>query len=504
MRTLQGLGAKSEERILEALAKGFGPEPERRGLLGVGLPVVREIVAALREHPAAVEVSEAGSTRRGRETFRDLDVIATATSPARSSTTSSAPVGARDRREGRHEGDGRHRSRASASTSASCRPRASAACCSTSPARRTTTWRSGRTRSGAASRSRSTASRSSRPARSHRFPDEEELYRFLGYESIPPELRENGGELDAARDGGLPRPRRGLATSSASSTATRRGRRTGRATIEEMARAARGARLPVPRADRPLALPPRGAAGGPVAGDRGGQRARQAVPRAPRDRGEHPRRRVARRRRRDPRPSSTGSSPRSTPAFDRSPTERILAAIDHPHVDCIGHLTGRKLNRRPGADIDVEQVSRARSRRARRSRSTASPTGSTCATSRAARRRGGRARPDHDATRTRRRARLRGARRRAGAPRVADEGAGPQHAPVARDREAPQSDALPRRRRARRSSGRRATSSACASCPSSRGSSRARSAPRSPRRRPRPASRSRPCSATSTTCCCPG
>ena len=43
-------------------------------------------------------------------------------------------------------------------------------------------------------------------------------------------------------------------------------------------------------------------------------------------------------------------------AFDRSPTERILAALDHPHVDCIGHLTGRKLNRRPGADIDVEQV----------------------------------------------------------------------------------------------------------------------------------------------------
>ena len=31
VRTLQGLGAKSEERILEALAKGLGTEPERRG-----------------------------------------------------------------------------------------------------------------------------------------------------------------------------------------------------------------------------------------------------------------------------------------------------------------------------------------------------------------------------------------------------------------------------------------------------------------------------------------
>ena len=64
LRTLQGLGAKSEEKILEALAKGFGPEPERRGLLGVGLPVVQEVVEALREHPAAVEVSGAGSVRR--------------------------------------------------------------------------------------------------------------------------------------------------------------------------------------------------------------------------------------------------------------------------------------------------------------------------------------------------------------------------------------------------------------------------------------------------------
>ena len=44
------------------------------------------------------------------------------------------------------------------------------------------------------------------------------------------------------------------------------------------------------------------------------------------------------------------------PAFDRSPTERILSALDNPHVDSIGHLTGRKLNRRPGADVDVERV----------------------------------------------------------------------------------------------------------------------------------------------------
>ena len=36
-------------------------------------------------------------------------------------------------------------------------------------------------------------------------------------------------------------------------------------------------------------------------------------------------------------------------SLDRSPTERVLAAIDNPHVDCIGHLTGRRLSRRAGA-----------------------------------------------------------------------------------------------------------------------------------------------------------
>ena len=43
-------------------------------------------------------------------------------------------------------------------------------------------------------------------------------------------------------------------------------------------------------------------------------------------------------------------------AFDREPTERLLAAIDNPHVDCIGHPTARKLNRRPGAEIDIDRV----------------------------------------------------------------------------------------------------------------------------------------------------
>jgi DNA polymerase (family 10) len=43
-------------------------------------------------------------------------------------------------------------------------------------------------------------------------------------------------------------------------------------------------------------------------------------------------------------------------AFDRDPTERVLATMENPHVDCIGHLTGRKLSRRAPMDIAVERV----------------------------------------------------------------------------------------------------------------------------------------------------
>ena len=42
--------------------------------------------------------------------------------------------------------------------------------------------------------------------------------------------------------------------------------------------------------------------------------------------------------------------------FDKEITDRVLAAMENPHVDCIGHLTGRKLNRRGPADVDFDRV----------------------------------------------------------------------------------------------------------------------------------------------------
>lgn len=43
-------------------------------------------------------------------------------------------------------------------------------------------------------------------------------------------------------------------------------------------------------------------------------------------------------------------------------TERILGAIENPHVDCIAHPTGRLINRRPPYDVDLDQVIKAAKR----------------------------------------------------------------------------------------------------------------------------------------------
>ncbi len=37
-------------------------------------------------------------------------------------------------------------------------------------------------------------------------------------------------------------------------------------------------------------------------------------------------------------------------------TARVVAAIRHPGVTAIGHLTGRMIGRRPGIELDLDQV----------------------------------------------------------------------------------------------------------------------------------------------------
>jgi DNA polymerase (family 10) len=46
-------------------------------------------------------------------------------------------------------------------------------------------------------------------------------------------------------------------------------------------------------------------------------------------------------------------------ALDGDGTDRLVSAIEHPGVNVVGHPTGRMLNRRAGLDLDVERVAEA-------------------------------------------------------------------------------------------------------------------------------------------------
>ncbi|HEY6068815.1 MAG TPA: DNA polymerase/3'-5' exonuclease PolX [Gaiellaceae bacterium] len=348
LRTLSGLGAKTEERILKALAEKK-QEPSDRRLLGDGLASLLAVVAELREHPAAVKVSEAGSARRRRETFRDLDIIATATDPqalidhftglkwvvevvAKGPTKATVLSNAGLRFDLRvvppeSYGNLLQHFTGSKDHNVALRERAVKDGLSVSEYSVTVT----------------------ETGEELRFTDEAAVYERLGYEYIPPELRENSGELEAARRRELPKlVELGDVKGDLHSHTTWSD---GRASLEEMVRAARArgyAYLAVtdhPRGslaeqdDEIDALSERVAPFRILKGIEVNIRVDGSLS-LPEDVLAH----------RDWVIASLHG------AFDRSATERVLAAMEHPHVHCIGHLTARKINIRPPADVDVERV----------------------------------------------------------------------------------------------------------------------------------------------------
>jgi DNA polymerase (family 10) len=354
LRTLAGMGAATEAKILKALAEGRGSDEPRRGLLGVGLPVVREVVATLAAHPAAIDVSEAGSTRRRRETFRDLDVIATATDPAAltshfvrlpwvlevvahgdTKATVITKQGLRlDLRVVPPEsyGDLLQHFTGSKEHNVALREEAQRRGLSVSEYG-VTVVETGEVRT---------------------FRDEKSLYAFLGYSFIPPELREDGGELEAAREGRLPHlvelgDLRGEMHCHSTWSAD------GKATVEEMARAAAALGYEF------LCLT-----------DHSHYLRDGRIEEQWREIESVNARLKPFRVLRGIEANITAKGEVDVPAdvlaeldwvvaslhtsFERSPTERVLAAIDNPHVDCIGHLTGRRISRRQGAALELDRV----------------------------------------------------------------------------------------------------------------------------------------------------
>ena len=314
LRGHAGIGPGTEEKIVAALAQPQATEGPSRALLGTTLPKLRAVVEVLREHPASVEVSLAGSARRMRETVRDLDIIATATDPpalvdyfcslrwvvdvAAKGPTKATVVshdGSRfDLRVVPPESYGNLLQHFTGSKNHNVALREDAVRRGYSVSEYSVT--------------------EVETGEEHHFAREEDVYRFLGYEWIPPELRENGGELAAARSGTLPRLvepadlRGDLHTHTTWSD--------GKDTLEDMVAAAqlRGyAYYAICDHSQRLRGRPAAAA---VRGDRCAQRAGRAVPGPEGDRGQHP----ARRRR------STSTTPRSGRATGWSP-RRIRVSI---------------------------------------------------------------------------------------------------------------------------------------------------------------------------------
>ena len=353
LRALAGLGAKTETKILEALAQPPQDPRESRRLLGDGLPAVLAVVSVLREHPAAVKVSEAGSVRRRRETFRDLDLIATSTdAPALIDYFTKlrwvADVVAKgDTKATVISNDGlRFDLRVVPPESYGNLLQHFTGSKEHNVALREDAVRRGFSVSEYGITTTETGEVAS-------FEDEEAVYAHLGYAYIPPELREDGGELEAARGGSLPELvervdlRGDLHSHSTWSD--------GKGTLAAMAVAARDLgheylamcdHSPRLRDGRLQAqweeIEVLNAELAPfriLKGIEVNIRANGEL-----DVDDEVLARL------DWVMASVHSS------FDNDPTGRVLAAMESPHVDCIGHLTSRKIGKRGPSGIDVERV----------------------------------------------------------------------------------------------------------------------------------------------------
>ena len=78
VRDVAGFGRKTEETIAHALAAGE-TAPAPRVLHAQAARIAESLVSVLRDHPACEQVEVAGSLRRWTDTCKDIDIVATAT-----------------------------------------------------------------------------------------------------------------------------------------------------------------------------------------------------------------------------------------------------------------------------------------------------------------------------------------------------------------------------------------------------------------------------------------
>jgi len=368
LRGLRGFGAKGEENLLRVLSEAQDGGGAPRILLSRALPLAEQVVAALRGRAERVEV--AGSVRRLADSVKDLDVVAAAADPASltraleelpvvETVQSAGDAGARvmthsgmrvDLRVVEPDQFGNVLQHLTGAKAHNVALRESAV-------------RRGLHVSEYGILDDATGETS-------RCPTEHEVYERLGLAWIPPELREGRGELEAALPGGPGLPTLVEESDLRGDLHCHTTVSDGRQTAEQMAEAARA------RGYEYLAITDHSASHGfgmavpPEELERQIERV-QALNAAyddftllagsevnvlPDGSLDYPDELLARL-------DWVIASVHTAFGMDREAmTERMVAAMEHPWVDAMGHPTGRKIETRPPYAVDVERLVEAAAR----------------------------------------------------------------------------------------------------------------------------------------------
>jgi DNA polymerase (family X) len=361
LRDVPGFGPKAEENVRAALEAGVAPQP--RLILSKTFEVADALVSAIREHPAAKRVEIAGSARRWADSCKDLDIVATATDPqALADAFAALPLIG----EAHHVGTAGVRAVTHNGLPIDFR---------IVPPENFGNLLQHFTGSGKHNEALRTAAVKRgfnvseygvvHDGETHACATEEEVYELLGLQYIPPELRENRGELDAARKHELPELielpdiRGDLHMHTVASD--------GRFTIEQMAEAARE------RGYEYIAITDHSATHG-FGNDVQPDELRRQIERVHAADAAIDGIRILAGTEVNVMPDGTldyeddllaqldwivGSLHSSFRIGEKEQTERMIRAMEHPLVDAIGHPTGRLIERRAPYALDIDAVAEA-------------------------------------------------------------------------------------------------------------------------------------------------
>lgn len=364
---LKGFGRKTAQTILEGIDQV--EQAGQRVYLADALPIVEELLAALKKLPSVTQASVAGSFRRRRETIGDLDILVTATD---SSEAMDALAGHDLVEKELSRGDTRQRVRLKPVFDGGARLEMDLRVVPDESYGAAMQYFTGSKEHNIVVRKKAIALGLSvneycvsRDGEYVAGQTEEDVYAALNLPWIPPELRENRGEFDRAERGELPElielsDIRGDLHMHTTAT-------DGTASIREMAEAARARGLKyIAITDHSKRVT--------MANGLDAQRLREHWKAIDKVRSEVSGIDILCGIECDILEDATMDLPDDVLAEAdwviavlhyglKQPREqidrRLLAAIRNPHVSAIGHMSGRIIGRRPGADISYSDIFKA-------------------------------------------------------------------------------------------------------------------------------------------------